>query len=158
VPATEPPYRDGETPEPPGQRELPLVHLLDTGLPAVPVAPVRPVQVERLVGGSVPDPTGQAARLAQGVLEVLAGDRPLAQLLPWTTRAVHSDLARYLAALREHARPDRSRVAIHRIRISRPADDVAEVCVIVRTPIRWHALALRLEYRDARWLCSELES
>lgn len=131
--------------------------MLACGLPAVPAAPVRPSPVEQLAGATTPDPAGQAARLAQGVLEVLAGDRPLAQLLPWTTRQVHTDLARYLVALGRHAAPDRRRVTIWRIRISRPADDVAEVCVIVRTMHRGHALALRLEYRAGRWLCSALE-
>jgi hypothetical protein len=42
------------------------------------------------------------------------------------------------------------------VRASEPADGVAEVCATLRTPRRTHAVALRLEIRRGRWLCTRL--
>ncbi len=142
------------------QDELPLTHLLASGLPASPQPPAGTVSAERLEEVGLPDPTELAARLAQGIVEALIGERPISQLAPWTTRHVQADLVQHMAYLRRLAGPTymtRSRVAICRVRVTRPAERVAEVCVVVRNAARRHALALRLEYRDRHWVCTELE-
>jgi hypothetical protein len=42
------------------------------------------------------------------------------------------------------------------LRPTEPADGVAELCATLRTPRRTHAVAMRLEIRRGRWLCTRL--
>jgi hypothetical protein len=126
--------------------------------PAVPVAAVAPVLAA--------DPVAARPRqLAVVIVEVLAGVRPDRQLVSLATdrvRARVGNLAPLLAAGR------RPRIA--RIVMSRPADRVVEMTVVVNFGAHARALAMRFEHaaarpaapgwpaRPARWLCTALEA
>jgi hypothetical protein len=99
------------------------------------------------------------------MVEILAGSRPLRQLVPWTTdhvRAHIDDLARLLAS--------DQRPRIQRIVTSRPAPSVVEMTLVLSLGPRSRALALRFEHmperpavpgrapRPARWLCTDIEA
>ena len=150
------------------QGQLPLLHLLPGGSPAAP----RPHRGLRLVetpesdvdGDPLPDPRRWAARLIQATVESRWGDRPLAQLVPWTTRAVYDELVREQAGLiRERdRRPTARRVravrpVIRSLHLCQPADGVVEACSVVHDGTRARAVALRLEAKDGRWICTALE-
>jgi Family of unknown function (DUF6459) len=170
VPSTAPPYdcqvHGARCPADlvPGAEEVPAA----AELPGAPVLPV-PAVVPVLAAAPVSAPAGpEGARprqLAVVIVEVLAGVRPDRQLVCMATdrvRARVGNLAPLLAAGR------RPRIA--RIVVSRPADRVVEMTVVVNFGARSRALAMRFEYaaarpaapgwpaRPARWLCTALEA
>ncbi|HTU72183.1 MAG TPA: Rv3235 family protein [Trebonia sp.] len=117
-------------------------------------------------------------RFARMVTEALAGARPAAQILPWTSKRARSQ---FLRLSRAFASPDnrgacgragggagglgrgRGQLRIVRVVASRPARDAIEMSVIARFGERVRALALRLE-RTARadspgeWICTDIEA
>ena len=150
----------------PGVEETPAVSVL-------PVAPVLAAAVSptgavsrRSARPAVEDPVAARPRqLAVVIVEVLAGVRPDRQLVSLATdrvRARAGNLAPLLAAGR------RPRIA--RIVMSRPADRIVEMTVVVNFGARSRALAMRFEHaaarpaapgwpaRPARWLCTALEA
>ena len=156
VPASEPPYDDERTGTrgagvPAVQGTLALAFLLPSGLPTTPVAPpelrlvpARPEAEEQAdavdfgpqptATADLPEARGWAGRFAQALVEVLAGDRPLAQLVRWTSSAVYDEVSGLIAG-----------------------PGVAEICALVRRGARSTAVALRLEGLDGRWQCTALE-
>jgi Family of unknown function (DUF6459) len=102
-----------------------------------------------------------AARFAQATVEVLGGDRPLPQLLRWTSARVYADLDRRVRILgRAAPAPQRLRTVrpqVRSVHVCRPAPAIAEVSVHVRHGHRSRALAARLEHRQGRWLCVALQ-
>ena len=105
---------------------------------------------------ALPRPAAWSARFAQAVVEVLAGDRPVSQLVRWTTTSVYDDVAALIvgpAAVRGAA----ARGVVRSVHVSEPADGVAEVAALVRRGARSTAVALRLEGLDGRWQCTALE-
>ncbi|MEP7089701.1 MAG: Rv3235 family protein [Nocardioidaceae bacterium] len=102
-----------------------------------------------------------AARFAQAAVEVLGGDRPLAQLLQWTTARVYADLDRRSRILgRVAPAPDRLRTVrpqVRSVHVCLPADGAAEVSVHVQHGHRSRAIAARLERRHGRWTCVALQ-
>jgi hypothetical protein len=106
----------------------------------------------------LPDPRPWTGRLAQAVVEILAGARPAAQLARHTTLDVLDQLERSTGRL---ARAADGRVALRpvvaSVHVSEPADGVAEACAVVDTGPRRRALALRLEGLDGRWQCTQLQ-
>jgi len=103
----------------------------------------------------------RAARFSMAVVEVVAGDRPVTQLLRWVTAGVYDEVAALAGTVGRttdadvRARTDRARLlSVHVYRLS---DDVAEVCGHVRQGRRSRALALRLEHRRDRWVCTALQ-
>ncbi len=102
-----------------------------------------------------------AARFAQATVEVLGGDRPVSQLLRWTTRRVYLDLERRVRILgRTAAAPQRVRTLrpqVQSVHVFLPDPDAAEVSVHVRHGHRSRAIAARLEHREGRWRCTALE-
>jgi len=159
------------------QGTLALAFVLPNGVPAVPVAPVglrlvAPLPpAERARGAQdalddvefgpqptsraeLPEPRGWAARLVQALVEVLAGDRPVGQLVRWTSAAVYD----HVAALTLPAVPGRTtRGVVRSVHVSEPVDGVAEVAALVRRGRRTTAVALRLEGLDGRWQCTAVE-
>jgi hypothetical protein len=106
----------------------------------------------------LPDPRPWTHRLAQAVVEILAGARPAAQLARYTTLDVLELLERSTGRLAVRVNgiaPLRPVVAS--VHVSEPADGVAEACAVVDTGPRRRALALRLEGMDGRWRCTELQ-
>ncbi|MDP9434995.1 MAG: Rv3235 family protein, partial [Actinomycetota bacterium] len=107
---------------------------------APPLPPVRPV----------------AHALVQGLLEVLAGVRPVTQLKRRTSTELYDDLE-----ARVHAQPRVTGArpltgAVQSLHVQEPAPGVAEVCATVRRGPRAAALALRLEHLDGQWCCTSL--
>ncbi len=190
TPAWEPPYTDisqglPAAPAVPAsgrssaQGRLALTFLLPTGVPVVPQAPTL-----RVVGSAtppaavqpqpddvfdpqptaradLPDPQFWAGRLAQAMLEVDAGVRPVTQLRRWTSDPVYARLRRRshrVQFIRARAgQPAPGRVWVRSVRVCEPADGVAEVSAVVHDGGRIRALAMRLEGADGRWRCTALE-
>ncbi|MBO0891173.1 MAG: hypothetical protein J2P14_09665 [Acidothermales bacterium] len=101
-------------------------------------------------------------RLTSALLEVLAGERPHTQLLPWTSDQVFRAVTRRVTvAMRMRSNvvdlTRRPRLRIGSIRVSEPAPGVAEVCAVVRRGERCQAVALRLEAWRGRWRCTAFE-
>jgi hypothetical protein len=169
--ALEPPYddeRDDASPTPLMEGTLALAFPLPSGVPAIPEAP-RSLQMVPAAAGlsgcagsrtpALAAPRPWAGRLVQAVVEVLAGDRPAAQLARWTTAGVYYDLQRTATrAARERSvfahRPTAD--VVRSLHVSEPADGVAEVCALVDGGRRVRALALRIEDLDGRWQCTKL--
>jgi hypothetical protein len=109
----------------------------------------------------LPDPHAWAIRLVQAVTEVLAGDRPIGQLVRWTDSVVFTDLNRRVRVLglttTATARGAKERCAVRSVHVSTPAPEVAEVAAHVRHGERSRAVALRLEVHRGRWVCTALE-
>ncbi|MDQ6648571.1 MAG: Rv3235 family protein [Actinomycetota bacterium] len=108
----------------------------------------------------LPPPGPWAGRLVQALLEVLAGARPVPQLLRWTSHQVYADLD---AAVTRRAERSSGRPAgrpgaatVQSVHLSEPDEGVAEVCAVVRRGGRTRAVALRLEGVDGRWQCTAL--
>jgi Family of unknown function (DUF6459) len=176
APSSEPPYDDelGVSPAParqsPGatQGTLALTFTLPSGVAATPQPPRL-----RLVEGTGSGPADAAdapaalaevqawaGTLAQAVVEVLAGDRPVGQLLRWTTARIYADVSRRAGlAAREctAVRRGRSRAVVRRVRVCQPAAGVAEATAVVSDGHRTRAIALRLQRTDGRWLCTALQ-
>ncbi len=104
---------------------------------------------------------GWAATFAQATVEVLGGDRPVSQLLRWTSPRVYQDLERRVRLLaRAAAAPDRMRTIrpqVRSVHLCRPAAGRVEVSVHVRYGQRSRAIAARAELRRGRWTCVALE-
>jgi hypothetical protein len=113
------------------------------------------------VGPGVPDARAWAGRLVQAVSEVLAGDRPISQLVRFADEAVYADLNRRVRVLglttTATSRGARERSAVRSVRVCTPARHVAEVAAHVRHGDRSRAIALRMEIRRHRWVCTALE-
>ena len=169
------------------QGTLALAFVLPSGVPAVPVEPIglrlvpslpspgsptspdptRPDALEELdevdfgpqptSRTELPEPRRWAARLVQALVEVLAGDRPVGQLVRWTSAAVYDDVAA-LALPGERGTSAGGRGVVRSVHVSEPVDGVAEVAaVVVRRGRRTTAVALRLEGLDGRWQCTAVE-
>ena len=98
------------------------------------------------------DPASWARRLLVGIIEASAGRRPLLQLTGLLTRAVSAGLERDLRVPQHRIRA----AAVGTIRSCEPADGVAELSAVLRTPQRVHAAALRLEINHGHWVCTRL--
>lgn len=112
-------------------------------------------------GRAVDDVEAWAARFAQAVVEVLGGDRPVTQLVRWTTSRVYADLGRRVRILGRNS-PSRERLRtirpqVRSVHVSQPTPETAEVSVHVRHGRRSRALAARLELDEDRWQCTALE-
>jgi hypothetical protein len=173
VPPSAPPYDDELTPE----------TGLPTGLPsglAAPIGPLRqlspyaaplrlvpdlPLAVadddeepgpRRTVTEALPPARPVARALVQGLLEVLAGVRPVSQLQRGTTPELYAQLE-----LAVHSRPRTTGArpgtgAVRSLHVQEREDGVAEVCATVHRGQRMAAIALRLEGLGGRWTCTEL--
>lgn len=104
----------------------------------------------------LPDVRGWAARFVQAVVEVLAGDRPVGQLVRWTSADVYDELAARVTALSRREAGTHTRAVVRSVHVTVPADGVAEVAALVRRGPRSAAVAVRLEGLDGRWQCTAL--
>lgn len=106
-----------------------------------------------------------AHRFTQAAVEITGGDRPVTQLLRWTTPEVYSDLARRAQLVR--AAVARDGHAARRVQQVRPQvmslhtcwidASAAEVSARVRYGRRSRAVAVRFERRSDRWQAVALE-
>ncbi|HSP61015.1 MAG TPA: Rv3235 family protein [Ornithinimicrobium sp.] len=99
------------------------------------------------------------ARLAQAAVETAAGQRPVSQLVRWTTPEVYADLERRAHAVSAVGAPRsrRTRPQVRSLHLCRPSEGALEVSVHVRHGERSRAVALRLERRSDRWVCVALQ-
>lgn len=138
----------------PGQEPLPLDFVLPSGLSAA--APPVPAAA-RTRPGIAP----WAARLAQAVLEVEAAERPVIQLGRWVAPEIYRRLDRRQQLQARQLDPRRTRPRrpeqVRSVHVCQPTPDVAEVSVVTSGGTRCRALALRLEHRRGRWLCTALD-
>ena len=110
-----------------------------------------------------------ACRYAQAAVEIVGGDRPVTQLLRWTSPEVYADLDRRACLV---ARAGGHRPGVGRVQPVRPkvrsvhscfvSPVVVETSVHVRYGQRSRALAVRFEERadrngPARWVCTALD-
>lgn len=108
----------------------------------------------------LPDPRSLAGPIAQALVEVLAGRRPVVQLVRWTTPAVYAALtARATVAHRRRLADPRGpvRVTVRRVIVTRPHDDVAELAIVVIDGTRVRAMAARLRADLGRWTIDALQ-
>lgn len=116
---------------------------------------------QRTSTDALPDPVPLLRNLTVGVLEALAGVREAEQLARWLSEdAFASVITRVNLAARARsargtvaARPHQRVLSVHH---TAPADGVIEGVVIVATPARTRAVAIRLEGIDHRWRATSL--
>ncbi|MFG1906138.1 Rv3235 family protein [Kribbella sp. NPDC048928] len=110
---------------------------------------------------ALPEVRAWGARLAQAVSEVLAGDRPISQLVRFTDEQVFQDLNRRVRLLGLNStagtRGAKEKSAVRSVRVFMPEPFIAEVAAHVRHGERSRAVAFRLEVRRNRWVCTALE-
>lgn len=145
------------------QGTLALDFPLPSGLPAVPQAPALTLMVgttDMRPSGPAPAPTEWAGRFVQAVVEVIAGDRPLQQLVRWTSGRVYADLNRRVRILglttSAASRYRTERAHVRSVHVFQPRPDAAEVAAHVRHGDRSRAVAARLETHQGRWRCTAL--
>ncbi len=102
---------------------------------------------------------------AQVMVEILAGVRPVRQVVPWATEYAQAQIRRLIPGFAADRRP-----TVQRVLTSRPASGVVEVTVVADFGPRTRALAIRFEQvaarravpglppRPARWLCAAIEA
>jgi len=103
-------------------------------------------------------------RFVQASVEIVGGDRPVSQLLRWTSAPVYADLQRRAQLV---ARAGGHQPGVGRVQPVRPhvvsvhtsivSPGVAEASVRVRYGARSRAVALRFETHHDRWLCTAME-
>jgi hypothetical protein len=105
-----------------------------------------------------------AARIGAAVVEIVGGDRPVSQVLRWTTPEVYQDLARraHLVASAVGRRPGAGGIQSVRPQLvaahaSFVSERSAEVSLHVRYGARSRAVAARFELIRDRWQISALE-
>ncbi|HET8664776.1 MAG TPA: Rv3235 family protein [Nocardioides sp.] len=105
-----------------------------------------------------------AARIGAAIVEIVGGDRPVSQVLRWTTPDVYQDLARraHLVAAAAGRRPVSGDIQSVRPQLvaahtSFVSDRCAEVSLHVRYGPRSRAVAARFELIKDRWQVSALE-
>lgn len=116
---------------------------------------------QRTPSRALPDPAPLANSLARGAFEVIAGVREPEQLARWLAEKPYLALVAR-ARLAHRARSARGQPAKHpvyavkSVRISSPGDGVAEAVVVIETPSRSRAVAIRFEGIDRRWRATTL--
>lgn len=103
-------------------------------------------------------------RYAQAAVEIVGGDRPVTQLLRWSSSAVYEDLSRraLLVARAGAHQPGAGRVQPVRPKVVGARTcfvtaDIVEAGIHVRYGGRSRAVAARFELRRDRWVCTALE-
>ncbi|QIX27662.1 hypothetical protein ncot_14445 [Nocardioides sp. JQ2195] len=103
---------------------------------------------------------------SQSCVEVIGGDRPVSQLLRWTTPQIHHELAYRAgvvaragvhAAGRGRGRRPSVRPQVQTAHTCFLAEGVVEFCTRVKYGERSRCLAGRLEVVSGRWQCTALE-
>lgn len=104
----------------------------------------------------LPEPKQATARIAQVLIDVMVGQRPVSQLNSVTNAVVRADILRAVAALPLSASTARVRLQVVSVRVTTPGPTVVEASAVIRGTQRSRAMALRLEGLDGRWLCTAL--
>ncbi|MFS3129020.1 Rv3235 family protein [Nocardioides sp. Bht2] len=156
---------------------------LDLDLGTMPPFPAAPVPALSAPGGAVPLPLLRgadsvpisaalreevhrwAALFVQACVEAIGGQRPVSQLVRWTTPAIHQELlaraATVAAAAGAAAGPRRARRLHPRPLVSSVhscflATDRVEISVVVSHAVRSRCVAARMEKVAGRWQCTQI--
>lgn len=107
--------------------------------------------VRRTATAQLPPADKSGSMLARALVEVLCGQRPLAQLRVHCAPEVFAGL---------QTRPSTRGALGHllTVRVSEPADGVAEVAAVFRRGERVRALAFRIQGVDGRWRVTALQT
>jgi hypothetical protein len=128
-------------------------------------SPVEPFELDetpwftedRTPTADLPDPQAFGGVLLQGLVEVLAGARPLGQLRMQLSVELYAELAERLQGGRHRSGGRPEPRCVGRVHVQARPEGVAEACATVRTRGRLTAVALRLEGFGGRWVCTDLE-
>jgi hypothetical protein len=119
-------------------------HPRAASLPATPVGP-----------DGRPDATEFAGRIAQAVLDVVAGHRPAHQVLRWLRPDVF-DTVRRRASLATSGHAVSRRPVVRSLRLCPVHPDAVEVAAVVVDGRRARAMAMRLDAVGSRWRVTAL--
>lgn len=114
------------------------------------------VAAERTPTAQLPASEAFARTLVQGILEALAGVRPLKQLQRDTTAELYATLTTQVCRSRSTTGLRPNRHAVRSVHVQERPEGIVEVSATVVRGARLGALALRLEGLDGRWRCTEL--
>jgi len=157
VPVSEPPYDDELPPVLDGRAPLGPLSCL---LPPLRLVPALPADDEpppaRTPASELPAARPVARALVQGLLEVLAGVRPLSQLQRGTSTELYAHLEQVVLERQRTTGRRPGTGAVRSLHVQQRPDGVAEVCATVRRGERTAAIALRLEGVRGRWCCTDL--
>jgi hypothetical protein len=154
---------------PPARDDVPLASVQGTlalDLEELPTQLSAPPEPGHLALAPSPDQAADevkawARRFAQAVVEVAGGDRPVTQLLRWTTPRVYQDLTRRVQIMAQtRSAPERLRTIrpqVLSVHVFQPKPSSVEVSVHVRYGLRSRALAARMERRRGAWTCTDLQ-
>ncbi|MFI7434800.1 Rv3235 family protein [Micromonospora haikouensis] len=112
---------------------------------------------------ATPEATRAAQRFVATCLEIVNGYRPPGQIRPLTEPGRAADVAQELATAAAHTGPVRRRstrptVRLRRLRVCEPRPAAVEAAAVLTAATgRTWAMALRLEHRRGRWLCTALQ-
>jgi len=121
-----------------------------------------PMEAEEFFGiqydktADLPDPTGSLQAVATGVVEVIAGTRPINQLARLLSEEVYDRLSLRAKIAREDRESKGIKARYQMFRIQKiaqesPRDGVIESVVLVNTAHRTRAVTIRLEGINHRW-------
>lgn len=140
------------------QGALALSFQLPNGLDAIPST-----RAVTLVDGCepdlVPDAEPWAARIIAAIVEVVAGHRPVSQILRFTNGRVYADVARRATIVADQKAPARRKLGrpqVATVHLYRPDARSAEVAARIVMGARSRAIAARLEYVSNRWTCTSI--
>ncbi len=109
------------------------------------------IGVQRTPTDHLPDAQRAAQVLARALVEILSGQRPVAQL------RVHCAPEIYAGLLERPFTGQQALPHVLTVRVCEPADGVAEVSVAFRRAERVRAMAFRIEGVDGRWRITALQ-
>jgi hypothetical protein len=109
------------------------------------------IGVRKTASEHLPPAERAGSVLARALVEVLSGQRPLAQLRVHCAPEIYAGLSNRPAA------PPMALPHLLTVRVCEPADGVAEVSVAFRRADRVKALAFRIEGVDGRWRITALQ-
>ncbi|WP_375493911.1 Rv3235 family protein [uncultured Jatrophihabitans sp.] len=106
----------------------------------------------------LPDPERWTRQLLIGMIETAGGRRPLHQLSAMLSPSVSSGLGTDFERAMRRGKPHWLHcAAVRTVRCAEPREGVAELCAVLDTGERVHAMALRLEERHGRWRCTRIQ-
>ncbi|WP_278235107.1 Rv3235 family protein [Isoptericola sp. AK164] len=156
-PGGRPPARPPQAPthRPPSRR-------VRVGADSAPPAPVpgRPLApTEQPAAPHPADPTALCCSVVRAAVEVLRGERPVAQVARWVTPQVYDQLTQRARLLRSRpaAAATTRPVAVRRVRMVRLGAATAEATVVLEDRGRVRAAAARLEVHRGTWRVAVLE-
>lgn len=112
---------------------------------------------------ATPEATRAAARFVATCLEILNGYRPIGQIRPMSEPAQSAGVVQELTRAAARTGPVRRRstrptVRLRRLRVCEPRPAAVEAAAVLGSAAgRTWAMALRLEHRRGRWLCTALQ-